>query len=267
MFIPRVVLSKKPVAKTTTQINERDSTSNSAKSIEKPKAVETEISESFPVENGGSSEEDDDPVLSYSKLQRWPEEGEPVCIICGRYGAYIVDRTDQDVCSLECKARHLHKVGFPLSAEPRRVDSKQENARADSNITCGWDYREVPEVAGMTDVQTEELRTRVSYLYLINRSSLNQDFVGLQMRIKVEGGQAPRLLTEFSHLNLPDQCKVGNSLHYVSIIHWSVVTVMVNLQTSGYRNLTAVQMQVIPATLYQRDLLVCSATGSGKSTY
>ena len=27
--------------------------------------------------------------------------------ICGRYGAYICDETDKDVCSLECKKIHL----------------------------------------------------------------------------------------------------------------------------------------------------------------
>ena len=43
------------------------------------------------------------------------------------------------------------------------------------------------------------------------------------------------------------------------------VPVEENLQTTGYENLTPVQMQVIPAVLAGRDLLVCSATGSGKS--
>ena len=38
-----------------------------------------------------------------------------------------------------------------------------------------------------------------------------------------------------------------------------------NLETAGYKALTPVQMQVIPAALYQKDLLVCAATGSGKS--
>ena len=42
-----------------------------------------------------SDSEDDGPVVSFSKSQRWPVPGEPVCVVCGRYGAYIVDQTDQ----------------------------------------------------------------------------------------------------------------------------------------------------------------------------
>ncbi|GAV60453.1 LOW QUALITY PROTEIN: zf-HIT domain-containing protein [Cephalotus follicularis] len=35
--------------------------------------------------------------------QRFPVPGEPVCVICGRYGEYICNETDDDICSLECK--------------------------------------------------------------------------------------------------------------------------------------------------------------------
>ncbi|CAJ2664060.1 unnamed protein product [Trifolium pratense] len=35
--------------------------------------------------------------------QRFPVSGEPVCLICGRYGEYICNETDDDVCSMECK--------------------------------------------------------------------------------------------------------------------------------------------------------------------
>nr|2YQP_A Chain A, Probable ATP-dependent RNA helicase DDX59 [Homo sapiens] len=46
----------------------------------------------------------------FSKTQRWAEPGEPICVVCGRYGEYICDKTDEDVCSLECKAKHLLQV-------------------------------------------------------------------------------------------------------------------------------------------------------------
>ena len=42
-----------------------------------------------------TEEEDDEPVLSFSRCQRWPVPGEPVCLECGRYGAYIIDKTDE----------------------------------------------------------------------------------------------------------------------------------------------------------------------------
>ncbi|CBI21239.3 unnamed protein product, partial [Vitis vinifera] len=35
--------------------------------------------------------------------QREALPGEPKCVICGRYGEYICDETDDDICSLECK--------------------------------------------------------------------------------------------------------------------------------------------------------------------
>lgn len=55
----------------------------------------------------------DDEVVRFAKDQRMPEPGEPVCVvliypayitqICGRYGEYICDENDSDICSLECK--------------------------------------------------------------------------------------------------------------------------------------------------------------------
>ncbi|KAE9597696.1 putative RNA helicase transcription factor interactor and regulator CCHC(Zn) family [Lupinus albus] len=39
--------------------------------------------------------------------QRFPVSGEPVCLICGRYGEYICNETDDDVCSMECKRELL----------------------------------------------------------------------------------------------------------------------------------------------------------------
>ena len=54
-----------------------------------------------------SNDEDEAPIISFSKNQRWSEADEPKCVVCGRYGEYICSRTDVDVCSLECKARNL----------------------------------------------------------------------------------------------------------------------------------------------------------------
>ena len=85
------------------------------------------------------SDESDEPVLSYSKQQRWPAPGEPVCVVCGKYGAYIVDQTDQDVCSMECKARHLM-----LMAKERP-----------------WYYTEHSEVTQMSHEQVAALRKAV----------------------------------------------------------------------------------------------------------
>ena len=73
------------------------------------------VKESPPCEDGerGSSsddseededdddEEEEEPVKSFRKSQRWPQPGEPACVMCGRYGEYICDSTDNDVCSIK----------------------------------------------------------------------------------------------------------------------------------------------------------------------
>eukprot|EP00499_Haloplacidia_sp_CaronLabIsolate_P003743 CAMPEP_0196787058 /NCGR_PEP_ID=MMETSP1104-20130614/22509_1 /TAXON_ID=33652 /ORGANISM="Cafeteria sp., Strain Caron Lab Isolate" /LENGTH=96 /DNA_ID=CAMNT_0042157389 /DNA_START=1 /DNA_END=288 /DNA_ORIENTATION=- len=40
-----------------------------------------------------SESEDDEPVVERSARQRMPVAGEPVCAVCGRYGAYVCDAT------------------------------------------------------------------------------------------------------------------------------------------------------------------------------
>jgi len=61
-------------------------------------------------EAGEGYSTDEDEVVEYSEDQRAAERGEPVCVVCGRYGAYICDATDQDVCSVQCKQAHLESA-------------------------------------------------------------------------------------------------------------------------------------------------------------
>ena len=122
------------------------------------------------------SEEDDDPVVSYSQQQRWPKPGEPVCVVCGRYGAYIVDQTDKDVCSLECKAKHLRNL-VPVSASVSEEYSSRSGSHSfkgeggsgagkeggDGERSRGpWSYVEHRDVVGLTEAQVESLRREVS---------------------------------------------------------------------------------------------------------
>ena len=64
----------------------------------------------------GSDSADEGEVVEFSKDQRTAMPGEPVCIVCGKYGAYICDATDQDVCSIQCKQAHLYS-GQEISTE------------------------------------------------------------------------------------------------------------------------------------------------------
>ncbi|XP_016198582.1 DEAD-box ATP-dependent RNA helicase 41 isoform X1 [Arachis ipaensis] len=57
---------------------------------------------------------DSDDVKLRSRDQREALLGEPKCIICSRYGEYICDETDDDVCSLECKQLLLGRIAKSL---------------------------------------------------------------------------------------------------------------------------------------------------------
>ncbi|XP_023744741.1 uncharacterized protein LOC111892893 isoform X1 [Lactuca sativa] len=49
-------------------------------------------------------------VITERRSQRFPIPGEPVCVVCGKYGEYICDETDDDICSMDCKAELLDNL-------------------------------------------------------------------------------------------------------------------------------------------------------------
>ncbi|KAJ6347615.1 hypothetical protein OIU76_004156 [Salix suchowensis] len=66
-----------------------------------------------------------DRVKSRSE-QRYPVPGEPVCLLCGKYGEYICNETDDDICSLECKDELLQSLKLakgPASSQQPNVSS------------------------------------------------------------------------------------------------------------------------------------------------
>ncbi|XP_012872985.1 PREDICTED: probable ATP-dependent RNA helicase DDX59 isoform X1 [Dipodomys ordii] len=171
------------------------------------------------------SQPSEEPVKSFSKTQRWPEPGEPVCVVCGRYGEYICDRTDEDVCSLECKAKHLVQVQgqeekFNLSS-PQKTASEPE-----SLLAAFYEYKEHPFIASLREDQVENLKQ--------------------QLGISVQGEGVARPIIDFEHCGFPE---VLNH----------------NLKQSGYEVPTPVQMQMIPVGLLGRDILASADTGSGKT--
>lgn len=44
------------------------------------------------------AEEDEDSVKKFSSDQRLALPDEPICIVCGKYGEYINDDTNHDIC-------------------------------------------------------------------------------------------------------------------------------------------------------------------------
>ena len=49
-------------------------------------------------------------MLSFSSDQRWPAPGEPICLECGRYGAYIIDKTDEVIHKTNHRVQFLKLV-------------------------------------------------------------------------------------------------------------------------------------------------------------
>ncbi|GMI96195.1 hypothetical protein HRI_003288800 [Hibiscus trionum] len=85
-----------------------------------------------------------DRVKSRSE-QRFPLPGEPVCVVCGRYGEYICDKTDDDICSMECKSALLQS----LQINEKSVNSRNPSLSSSelTSISCSpeltedtWDY-------------------------------------------------------------------------------------------------------------------------------
>lgn len=167
----------------------------------------------------------EEPVKSFSKTQRWAEPGEPVCVVCGRYGEYICDRTDEDVCSLECKAKHLLQVKEKEEksklSNPQKADSEPE-----SPLNASYVYKEHPFILNLQEDQIENLKQ--------------------QLGILVQGQEVTRPIIDFEHCSFPE---VLNH----------------NLKKSGYEVPTPIQMQMIPVGLLGRDILASADTGSGKT--
>uniref|UniRef100_A0A8D3BID6 RNA helicase n=1 Tax=Scophthalmus maximus TaxID=52904 RepID=A0A8D3BID6_SCOMX len=113
-------------------------------------------------------EEEEEPVKSFKKSQRWPEPGEPVCVMCGRYGEYICDSTDNDVCSLECKAKHLRPAG---------------DTGAAGEGEAAYSYREDRFIAGLTDEQVQRIKQ--------------------ELGIETQGSDVRRPIVEFQHCGFP----------------------------------------------------------------
>ena len=80
---------------------------------------------------------DESPVVQWSQEQRWPLEGEPVCLVCGRYGEYILDETEDDVCSIECKKKRLESLRRKpeMSLEHKSSATSETSSLSSSSMT------------------------------------------------------------------------------------------------------------------------------------
>lgn len=85
-----------------------------------------------------SIESDLEPIIEFSKDAPSAPILGPFCVICGKFGQYVCDRTDQDVCSLECKqkAEAAALSSFPNEApsETPSISTHPHDSQADAEV-------------------------------------------------------------------------------------------------------------------------------------
>lgn len=156
-----------------------------------------------------------------------------MCVICGHYGEYICDDTDEDVCSLECKSMALE-----------RAKPSQNNVKAISLLPDSW----TPIRHAQDDCiyVKDEDKVLPEWETTNPLSGKQADDLRHEIDVHVTGECIPVPMLEFAHCNFPTNLQN-------------------NLDLAGFAFPTPVQMQVIPAALKGRDILVRADTGSGKT--
>ncbi|KAL0073903.1 P-loop containing nucleoside triphosphate hydrolase protein [Phycomyces blakesleeanus] len=183
------------------------------------------------------ADSDDEPIKPFSSDQRRiiPGCDEPVCIICGKYGEYINDDTDNDVCSLECK-----RIDTDLNS---RIYTKQKRTTTsilnDVNAKISPFYVAENLHAKMTNYEEPE--------DIANMPKWQRDAILKAHEIDVKGDRIPHPICSF------DQCKtLGPTLiHNLDQMKWSMAT--------------SIQRQAVPAGLAGRDVYAVAPTSSGKT--
>ncbi|KAJ8752299.1 hypothetical protein K2173_003935 [Erythroxylum novogranatense] len=164
-------------------------------------------------------------VKRTSKEQRDALPGEPVCAVCGRYGEYICNQTDDDICSMECKQTLLGRLPSTHTCAPI-VHLPPITLPATDECFYVRDSVNASESQSLTDYQTELLRTK--------------------LQIRVSSKLIPPPILSFSSCCLPQK-------------------LLQNIESTGYDMPTPIQMQAIPAALRGNSLLASADTGSGKT--
>jgi ATP-dependent RNA helicase DDX59 len=157
----------------------------------------------------------------FEQREALPEE--PRCVVCGRYGEYICDQTDDDICSVQCKTILLARLA--AKTKPTQKAEKRVNLPFGDESFCIMDNN-FPNTPTLAASKIVALRSKLD--------------------ISVKGEAVPDPIMCFSSCGLPEK-----------LVH--------NLETAGYSMPTPVQMQVIPATISYRNVLVSADTGSGKT--
>ncbi|KAL6563997.1 hypothetical protein OROHE_005237 [Orobanche hederae] len=124
---------------------------------------------------------EDDGVKERCWDQREALPGEPRCAICGRYGEYICDETDDDICSLECKKSLLISL-----AQPQSSYAKTPSIRLPATDECYYVREENKSKSQvLTNSQSVVLRKK--------------------LEISIQGDNIPDPILSFGSCNLPQK--------------------------------------------------------------
>lgn len=126
-------------------------------------------------------------VKEHSYEQREALPGEPRCTICGRFGEYICDQTDDDICSSQCKSILLSR----LAAQESNKKERKPIINIAATDECFYVRNE-----GLTNDQIASLRSK--------------------MGICVKGESVPDPVMSFSSCNLPQ--KLENNIEIVGFV-------------------------------------------------
>ncbi|GJP66681.1 hypothetical protein CLOP_g23590 [Closterium sp. NIES-67] len=224
---------------------------------------EREEQEAEEKEDDEEEEEEEEEVKERSVQQRAAEPGEPVCAVCGRYGEYICDATNLDVCSRECKAACVR------GDVPQRRE--EEGVREEEPVKGSEREVEEEEEAEVEEEEEEEEEEENFTLDMGAWSSISDAAAGeIRTRegITVHGDPPiPAPILDFDALStlLPTSQSPSKKLLSAELILQGVISNLHHHHCMGVHAPTPVQMQAIPTILSRRDTLLSSPTGSGKS--
>eukprot|EP00794_Sanderia_malayensis_P009983 gene9983-11005_t len=299
MFVPRSVTFSKPKKGTTAKYDEAFQKTKSSGTAEiseskiRPTSSDARTDTGFSISghedmNFGTTNvleevedevsinsDDEEAVKEKSKDQRYPEVGEPVCVVCGRYGEYVCDHTEKDVCSIECKRVNLNRTtvsgrineqypGLVNDCEDKVVLrdgplTRSPSIDKSSFVSSRIDLENNPGVSSKHD-QSDGLMTPDEFHTFFNKSFVYKEhpiivdlqpekleFLRERLEIRLKGEEfIPSIIMDFSHCGFHP-------------------TLAENLLRNNYVTPTPIQMQTIPVALCGKDLIACAQTGSGKS--
>ncbi|ORZ22246.1 P-loop containing nucleoside triphosphate hydrolase protein [Absidia repens] len=198
--------------------------------------------------NTGNNSQAGESVKQLSSQQRLVDTNsdEPSCIICGKYGEYINDETENDVCSMECKKidtdmSHHPKLSIAAKLEQQVQQSRTDHDTTTQTSTLTQHFTAENVHAKWTNYQESES------VYTMTRAQ--RDAILKAHDLVVRGGRLPRPITSY------DQCytTLGDTLYN-------------NLETNlGWHMATSIQRMAVPVGLAGRDLYVSAPTHSGKT--